>query len=285
MKKRIITLLLIIVFSAWLMISASADFGPKPSVVVTVEGLEGESYYVTLLSEKKSTGPYSKHDGPSDWMDAPEIWYKLDAYIDSDGFYFLGHYEDCSDSHRYEWGYYPPYTFKILIYFPGSDSFLVSGIYERYAFDSYFTVDASALTEGGGITARKSYEYGWELLSLVCRIVGTIAVELGIAWLFRYRTRRHLKVICAANAVTQTLLNVTLNIIDYSSGYLAFVFFFVLLEIAVFIIEGLIYRKPLSGADAANSYKQRRPWAYAFAANLVSAVVGMLLARVIPGIF
>jgi len=285
MKKRLVTLLLTLLFAFSLTLAASADFGPKPSVVVNFKGLEGEVYYVTLLSQTRSTGPYSKSEEPDDWMDEPEVWYKLDSYRDTDGFYFLGHYEDCSEDHRYEWGYYPPHTFKILVYLPQTDRFLVSSeIYERYAFDSYFTVDAAELTERGGLTARRSYEFGWELVSMLCRIVGTIAVELGIAWLFRYRSRRTLKWICLANVVTQTLLNLSLNIINYRSGYFAFVFFFVLLEIAVFVIEGLLYRKPLSGVDE-SSCRKFHPWLYAFVANLISAAVGMLLAMWIPGIF
>ena len=34
----------------------------------------------------------------------------------------------------------PPNPFKILLYFPEDDVFVTSGVYERYAFDSYYHI-------------------------------------------------------------------------------------------------------------------------------------------------
>ena len=43
--------------------TARADIGPKPSVTVTVSGVEeGVLYYATLLSKARSTGPASAYD-------------------------------------------------------------------------------------------------------------------------------------------------------------------------------------------------------------------------------
>jgi len=41
---------------------AYGDMGPKPSVVIDFEGLEGRTYYVTLLSNVRHSGPYSAID-------------------------------------------------------------------------------------------------------------------------------------------------------------------------------------------------------------------------------
>lgn len=44
--------------------TAKADTGPKPSVTVTIDGVEeGVLYYATLLSEARSTGPATAYDG------------------------------------------------------------------------------------------------------------------------------------------------------------------------------------------------------------------------------
>lgn len=59
MRKIILILLCIIAMTVMFPSTASADIGPKPSVVVDFIGLEGETYYATLLSSVKSTGPYS----------------------------------------------------------------------------------------------------------------------------------------------------------------------------------------------------------------------------------
>ena len=45
---------------------------------------------------------------------------------DEDGYYFLQFFEDCTETSKFTWGYYPPTKFKILIYFPEHDSFVVS---------------------------------------------------------------------------------------------------------------------------------------------------------------
>ena len=59
--------------------------------------------------------------------------------------------------------------FKILLYFPEQNCFAVSNeIYERYAFDSYYRVDATglerqSLTTARSISAEKDYDYTWEI--------------------------------------------------------------------------------------------------------------------------
>ena len=98
------------------------------------------NFYVTLLSKTASTGPYSADhldDIINSYSDAAakSAFRKFAAYEDEDGFFFLGamSYLDIGDE-TYRWGYYPPHTFKILIYFPGTDTFAVSPVLERYAF-------------------------------------------------------------------------------------------------------------------------------------------------------
>ena len=61
MKRRIVALCLTVcLFMGLFSVPVFADTGPKPSVVVDFEGMEGEIYYVTLLAKESSTGPYSK---------------------------------------------------------------------------------------------------------------------------------------------------------------------------------------------------------------------------------
>lgn len=55
MRKITLMLLCIILMTGMLTLTASADTGPKPSVVVDFIGLEGKTYYATLLSSVKST--------------------------------------------------------------------------------------------------------------------------------------------------------------------------------------------------------------------------------------
>jgi len=288
MKKVIFSFLWVILTLFLLTSPAYGDIGPKPSVVIDFKGLEGRKYYVTLLSNVKSTGPFSAisesdkstyryQEGEENY----DVFLKFAGYEDKDGFYFLQFFKECTTTHQFSWTYYPPEIFKILLYFQDTDSFIVSdSIYERYAFDSYFTASVS----GNSITLKKSYDYSNEIISLIVRIVLTIGIELGIALLFGFRGRKHIKFIAIVNTITQIMLNVVLNVINYLSGSLAFLFFYFLLELLIFIIEAIIYSKYFKRISN-KAILSWIPGMYAFVANTVSFVLGLGLSYLIPGIF
>lgn len=288
MKRKLFAFLMSLVLVMTLPITASADVGPKPSVRITFTGIEGETYYGTLLSERRSTGPSTAWDGKADYPDwEPEdervIWEKFIGYEDTDGYYFLQEWWNCSESNQLNWTYYPPTPFKILLYFPESDTFYVSDIYERYAFDSYFTVDLSGY-DTDGIVAQESYDYTWELISLGARIVLTILLELVIALLFGYREKKALGFLAIVNVITQVTLNVALNVINYNSGSMGFTFAFICMEIVVFAIEAIAYKALLQRFSSVEKAR-RRGVSYALVANTASFAIGLWLAHLIPGIF
>ncbi|MBS5022548.1 MAG: hypothetical protein KH054_05285, partial [Firmicutes bacterium] len=176
-------------------------------------------------------------------------------------------------------------SFKILLYYPESDMFVSSGIYERYAFDSYFNVTMEDM-EGGQIllTAQKNYDYTWELFSLVCRILITVLLEIGIALLFGFRGRKLLLTILGVNVVTQVTLNVILNVINYHQGFLAFLLGYFFLEFLVFVIETIAYAL-LFKRVAAQRIAFSKIVLYSLLANLASFVGGFVIVRFVPGIF
>lgn len=289
MKRKSFAILMCLVLAMALPISARADMGPKPSVRIEFTGIEGETYYGTLLSKHESTGPASAWSGNPDYArsqpgeEGYDIWLKFVEYQDADGYYFLQEWWDCSDTNQLNWTYYPPSPFKILLYFPETDTFYVSPVYERYAFDSYFTVDLSAY-DTDPIMANQSYNYTWEMISLVARIILTILLELGIALLFGYREKKVLGLLAVVNIITQVTLNVALNIINYNSGSMTFTFSYVLFEILVFAIEAVAYAALLRRFSG-KEQKKGKAVGYAFIANAGSFAFGLWLAHVIPGIF
>lgn len=288
MLRKVLSLLICLILVLNLPVTAKADIGPKPSVRITFTGIKGETYYGTLLSERRSTGPATAWDGYEEYRDwNPEseksIWEKFIAYEDTDGYYFLQEWWDCSETNQLNWTYYPPTPFKILLYFPETDSFYVSDIYERYAFDSYFSVDLSEYSTSP-ITARQSYDYTWEVISLVARIVLTIALELAIALLFGYREKKALAFLTIVNVITQVTLNIALNIINYVSGSMGFTLALICMEIVMFAIEAIAYKSLLQRFSTAEQEK-RRGVSYALVANTASFATGLWLAHLIPGIF
>lgn len=285
MKKRLTALLiLLLVFALAMPLAAFADIGPKPSVRVTFTGAGGREFYATLLSQASGTGPYSAEPGRSWGNDLEEnepVRQAMAAYQDPDGFYFLQTAWQCSETRPLAWTYYPPVTYKLLVYFPDTGEFLTSGVYSRYAFDNYYTVDLADLANGQ-LVLRKSYDYTWELVSLLVRILATIALELAVAVPFGFAKKPFLRPILTVNVVTQLLLNLGLNMIAYWMGGLAFMIFFWPLEVLVFIVEAVAYR-PLLGRRGGASASLTT--IYAFTANVISCVAGFWLAQVVPGIF
>ena len=288
MKKRLAALLLCILLSLTLSVTAYADIGPKASVRITFTGIEGETYYGTLLSQQRSTGPSTAWDGNPEYAHYDRgdggraIWEKFVAYEDADGFYFLQEWWDCTESNALRWTYRPPSVYKILLYFPESDSFLVSPIYEQYAFDSYYTVDLSDLS--APLSAQRNYDYTWELISLAARIVLTILLELAVALAFGFREKRLVAFIAAANVVTQVILNVALNLVNYYSGSLAFTLSYVLFELIVFAAEAAAFAV-LFQRFSESEQKRGKILLFAFVANALSFGLGLWLSHLIPGIF
>jgi len=80
------------------------------------------------------------------------------------------------------------------------------------------------------------------------------------------------------------ILNVLLNIINYRSGQMAFVFHYVWMELVVFAIEAVTYVKLLDRTDG-ESEMAKHPIAYAVLANAISLAAGIWIAKMIPGIF
>ena len=312
MKKRVFLLLLCVVLSLLIFpFTASADTGPKPSVKVTFNGLGDELCYATLLSKTTSTGPASVWDGSEENARHNEnesysyaeldykTWKAFVDYKDADGFYFLQTGWRINETKSLDWAYYPPEVFKILLYFPENNTFAVSKIYERYAFDSYFTVDMSGSVISAvdrpeyseaepyneiSITAEKDYNTRWEILSFALRIALTVLIETTVALLFGYRAKKQLLLIVGVNAVTQLILNILLNAVSLKSGYSEYIITYILLELAVFVTEAVIYSVALNRL----SVKQKgRGIAviYALAANACSFAAGLAISKIIPSIF
>ena len=282
-----------------------ADMGPKASVHIQFENMSDEVCYGTLLSKEESTGPASVWSGweddarvkekyPFSYYFKRDIWEAFVNYEDPDGYYFLQEGWTVSETKEIAWMYYPPSSFKILLYYPETNTFVSSGIYERYAFDTYYTVDMQGLQMNSvdyndnlstdeRIEAYRSYDYRQEMLTLSIRIILTILIEMVVAICFGFRTKKQLLVLTLVNILTQVLLNVALNMIQYNAGPMAVKLFYVLLEAVVFGIEAVFYCTVLKKI----SVKKNNGFyiLYSLVANMISFVAGLFLYSILPGIF
>lgn len=249
---------------------------------------ESSPKYVAYVEEKKAEMANSLHDIPA------EVWLKFVNYEDPDGYYFFCDlYWNVSETKKMDCGYYPPQSFKILLYFPERDKFEVSGVCERYAFDTYYTVNMSgvdissvdAAPENTKLKPQKSYPWGREVLSFFVRVIITVAIEMFIAFLFGIRGKKAALFVLIVNLITQIVLNVFVNIIDFKLGTFFFLpLFYCLFEFVIFVAEGVTYALKMKNCVE----KPRNPWfyvLYAFVANLLSFVAGFGLAYVVPALF
>ena len=289
MKRKLSQL--IFVFLCMIMIfpiGVSGDTGPKPSVRIQFKNMDDELCYGTLLSKEESTGPARAWDGKEeninlDFVDR-DIWEAFVNYEDSDGYYFLQWAWIVSDTKELAWTYYPPNEFKILLYYPESNAFVVSDICKRYAFDTYYTVDMDgvdissikydeSLSGNQRLDMHKSYEFKNEVKALGCRMLITVVVEVLIGLLFKFRNKELLYILLI-NVITQIILNVLLNVY---TGY-GYYFVYLLLELLVFAIEAIFY---------CFVFKKKK-WhcvLYTLVANVSSFVIGLYLANLLPGLF
>lgn len=290
---RIKSLIAAIVFSALTILlitgltakTAHADTAPKPSVNVAIENVGDTVCYGTLLSKYDTTGPQSAWDGDPEHIDEyldRDIWQAFVDYEDCDGYWFLQTAWLCTDTQGIDWNYYPPNSFKILLYFPEAHAYAASGIYERYAFNSYYTVtlDGAQISaeRTASITAKKSYDYGGEIFNLLLRVIITIAIELCVALLFRFTEKRRLLAVLCVNTVTQLILNIILNLVNFYNGVMFLMGAYLLGELIVFILEATAYSIIFSNArltvNGQYAVSKSKCVAYAFVANAASFLIG-----------
>ena len=304
MKRQTTLLIFLIVAMVVLMVFsqhtvAHADMGPKPSINITFDNLGDGTYYATILSKYRTTGPYQAYDRVNGYKDlenfdsryhgdedyhneeAEMSWQAFVDYEDEDGYYFLQLWWRVSAEHNnIGWGYYPPYSFKVLLYLPDSNTYISSGIYERYAYDSYYIADVANM-EIAEIKLVENYDYWSEIIGFLCRVTLTIAIELLIALIFVIKGRRAMLTVLIVNSVTQIGLNVALNLIYVFSGLLAYLVAFVFLEIGVAIVEAVAYAFLLRKAGV----PIWKSIIYALVANVATAFAGFYLANWLPGMF
>lgn len=291
-KMTLIMGIIICIMALWMPDTVLADSGPKPSVQINFSGIEGKTYYVTLLSKESYAGPHmaDKVRQPADYMlkeygdEIISVWKRFQDYEDEDGFFFLNYLDKCNEQQNFKWSYYPPDTFKVLIYFLEDDTFVSSEIKERYAFASYYDINIS---DGIGVSDSNNQEaqrqsdvvrvnnnYMREILAFFWRLIITLLVELIIAILFTIRYKRELVVIIITNICTQIMLNVTLFITGYTLEHNGFIWNYIGLEVLVIIIESIVY---YIAFKKDGNIKGRMAIVYAIVANIGSIAAGMLL--------
>lgn len=259
----------------------SADFGPKRTLEIEFNESD-QNLYVTVLSKDSLYGPHLSfselydevnEENIADFKEriasniSDEVFMTFFNYQDIDN-YYLSYAIINLESAQYNILYYPPTDFKLLIYDSLNNKFIISEIYETYAFNSYYFVDLNKTT----LELTNNYDYLTEIISLIVRIVVTVLVEIGIALLFKFNTKKDILIILFTNIVTQVVLNLGLNIVAYYNSFFIFeAMLFILAELLVFVLEAIIYCFSMKDKNTL------RVIAYSFIANLSTFILGIAI--------
>ncbi len=270
-KTKLLYLLLLPLMLLVFFVPAKADTGPKPSVWITLHGLPEGKVYAAIITPE-DTFSLNKPDGIPE-----EIVEKIMAYEDPDGYTFNGFLREIGEDGEISWTYYAPDHFKLLLYAAKEDRFISSGICERYAYKSLYSVTV----EGSGMEINSYLGKGGLILGFFARLAVTLAVEIVIALLFGLRSKEQLTVIILTNLVTQLALNLFLTKVGMPTNFIWYCIGFGLAELFVFALESVIYALRLRD----ETQTAGRLTFYAFVANLASMIMGFVFSNWFPMLF
>lgn len=262
-KKIIFFLLTFIIIFTTSTVIVNADMGPKPSIHISIKGIEGE--YVAAFASTKANGPNFTYSEYYDWENKHIEYHPIMEYKDDEGFMWITFYKVLNGESNISFTYYRPEIFKLVIY-QNDTLYKVTEPIDCYAFSSYYEIDFS----NNDISIKKTYNYFPEIAWLFLRITLTLAIELGLFFLFRLFTLRNIIVVGITNIVTQLGLNIYLNIVSYYYGGLNALFQLLILEFIILIIEPIIYIIFTKG---------KNKWLvllYGICANIISFLAGLI---------
>ena len=114
-------------------------------------------------------------------------------------------------------------------------------------------------------------------ITILLSMIITVIVEVGVGWLFFYRSKKDLITIAKTNAITNILMNITLCVAFFNSGYYAMAFgivFLFIVEPLIWIVESIVYSLKL---EKKAEHYILKAWAFALVANVASLLIGLLL--------
>ena len=273
---------------------AYADMGPKPASYVHIDDLPNSDYLVTLMAERFS-GPYDEYLAPdipehNYYGDLPQEKIKLAKRLNAEmlDYYYSGYadYYEGVTSIDYDWTYYSPSKFIIIVYDVENDILYTSSQINKIAFteayrasyndfekvsDNRYTFKAKStivnvnyrdVSEGVVVAINIGY--------FLLRVVATLAIELLLALCFKF-TKKSYGIIAITNFATQVFLNILMWVGIIFEGALFGPFIMLIVgEFLIFIIEPIVYRKK---CERENGTKKGIIF-YALLANFLSLAAG-----------
>ncbi|MBQ2766852.1 MAG: hypothetical protein IJF49_02110 [Clostridia bacterium] len=282
-NRMMLLLTMLILLTAVLVLPIAADFGPKPSLSVTVINPPDETYYMDLLIPTDPTQEYFSNLSEEELAACPpEVLACLRDYNDENWRTALTYgtriplFGDLvgrtltNGNVVHHFSYYATPTEYRLIFVTAEGDTYVSPTIERHSFRQTLTYDFSAQEIVSQTSIPRAY-----LIQFTMTCLCTLVLEGILLWVFGFLRKEHrgynLGVFALLNLLTQIVLTaVSGSALIFEGAYAAY-FALVLSEIGIFAFEAVALARLLRG------YTRGRRVGYALTANLVSAVVSWLL--------
>ena len=272
MRAHLRRFLLIITAAMLLTVTAFADFGPKPQLVVKLKNAPEERYYLDLLAEGSAPaegfpGELTPYDSMYDTFVAaiPEGWHACVAQ-GTGGAPIWGKLTGENGIHSF--GYHGvPRTYRILIVTKSGETW-VSEPHTRTVLQSSVTVNwASRLVYSPPV-------FIGYLLQFLSTFVPTILLEGILLALFGMISTRNLSRFLLVNFLTQGALAVYCSITFLEQGFhILMLAPFLMIECLITVAELILYRRCF------REFTLRRIFFYTISANALSAAAGWFLAE------
>ncbi len=185
-------------------------------------------------------------------------------------------FENCSQNqkiHLYDGAHFFLH-FKFVVYYPNTNLYYIS----PYVSTTQYTKYSISYNDGEIGIQENDYSFILTVAMLILVMLINVSLELGVGWLFSYRSKKDVCIIAITNVITNLLMNafVCYEYIDgdgYSVG-LAVAISLIILEPLVWIIESIVYLYTL---EKKGEHYKLRTFGFALVANVVSFVIGLVI--------
>ena len=193
-----------------------------PDIVIDIE-IENEPVYVSILCETNNpiNDRYSYRSWPEkyDIKNYDSISIKFEKYAESIDYFFVDEFVCLSkEKSVLEWYGKTP-SFKILVYFPETDSFLISDEIEIQS--SYLSKYNISFNEKITVESVNPYPTLLPLCFAVC--IGSILIRLILSFLFKYHQSKHFSLLVNKTIAVSFLYSFLLAVTTYYNGKTAFI--------------------------------------------------------------
>ncbi len=272
MKKGII-LVFVLSFLCIFSSMAFADFGPKPSIKITVINPPDEDYVFDLMEYVGDRNPTCRN-----FYNIDEDMFKYLSEYKENGWMSALSHDDVVGigadlavtpkgiSKEFSYTYNVPSTFKVIIV-TRSGKIQTSQTYKRTNFNAVYTYDYSQ----GKIVSSFSRQLDQFAVKLLKTFLLTIVIEGVFLIAFGLDTRKNWKTFLLVNGSTQLFLYVILIIVSAINPMFNERLVISLCEVVIIISETVIYKKYLEGKTKA------RRIGYSITANVISCFWAELL--------